>query len=168
MVYFSGILHQCLTLNLSCTVYCKSFEMEKFCRSIIKYENFIAKHFCFDKSFKNGGLQSRVFFKPCRKHSCELYSVLGKSLEYFRPSRIMEYMAPTDLIKLISNTMLKWHVAHYFVFGYNVVISSVYQFSSAFQQFPNDGQPMILINMIPMYAAVQSANPFIKVSALPD
>ena len=92
------------------------------------------------RRFKNDGRSgSKVFFKQWRKYSHELHSTLVKSLEYFHPHRSKEYMNPTCLIKLISNTMLKWHWAHYFEYSYNIVIFWIFQFSSAFQQFPNDG-----------------------------
>ena len=43
--------------------------------------------------------------------------------------------------------MLKWHMAHYFIFfaySYSIVVSWVSQFLSAFQPFPNDGHPMFI------------------------
>ena len=48
--------------------------------------------------------------------------------EGFQPLKTMEYMAPTHPIKLILNTMLKWHMAHYFIsfaYRYSIAVSWV-------------------------------------------
>ena len=125
------------------TVYCKSFEVEKFHRfhrSIGKCKTFTVKPFHFDnRVLKMAGNSPGSFLNRVGRILVIYFPHWGRSLEYCCPPRATEYMASTCLIKLISTTILKWHEAHYFIFFASIAVSWVSNFSSAFQPFPNDG-----------------------------
>ena len=104
------------------TIYCKSFEVEKFCGfhgSVGKHETFTIKHFHFDnRALKMAGHSPGSSLKEFLQFTFRP----GKVSEIISPSQNygIDPMAPTCLIKLLSNTMLKWHVAHYFIpFAYS-------------------------------------------------